>query len=77
MEFLSQLPSDVKLLLVGAALALLAALLSGSKKKEHRYVAIFTLLMVAAGYRFHTELGPDSAEDASGVQAEAQHGPVR
>ena len=77
MEFLSQLPTDVKLLLVGAALALLAALLSGSKKKEHRYVAIFTLLMVAAGYRFHTELGQASADDASRVQAEIEHAPMR
>lgn len=77
MEFLSQLPTDVKLLLVGAALALLAALLSGSKKKEHRYVAIFTLLMVAAGYRFHTEVGQAPADDTAGVQADARHPAVR
>ena len=77
MEFLSQLPADVKLLLVGAALALLAALLSGSKKKEHRYVAIFTLLMVAAGYRFHTEMGQEPGDDSGRVQAEARHAPVR
>lgn len=77
MEFLSQLPADVKLLLVGAALALLAALLSGSKKKEHRYVAIFALLMVAAGYRFHTEMGQASADDTGRVQAETRHASVR
>lgn len=55
MEFLGNLHTDVKLLLVGAALALVAALLSGSKRKEHRYMAIFTLLMVGAGYRIHQQ----------------------
>lgn len=55
MDFLSTLQMDVKLLLVGGALALLAALLSGSKRNEHRYIAVFALLMVGAGYRYHQE----------------------
>ena len=53
MEFLSTLQTDVKLLLVAGALALLAALLSGTKKNEHRYMAVFTVVMLLAGYRFH------------------------
>jgi hypothetical protein len=63
MEFLSNLHTDVKLLFVGAALALMAALLSGSKKKEHRYMAVFTILMVAAGYRIHQEGNTEQAAD--------------
>jgi hypothetical protein len=53
MDFLSNLQTDVKLLLVAGALALLAALLSGTKRNEHRYMALFTLVMLAAGWRFH------------------------
>ena len=61
MEFLSSLHVDVKLLLVASALALFAALVSGSKKKEHRYMAVFTLLMVVAGVRFRQETDQDVA----------------
>ena len=61
MEFLSNLHFDVKLLLVASALALLAALVSGSKKKEHRYMAVFTVLMVVAGVRFKQENEQDLA----------------
>jgi type III secretory pathway component EscV len=53
MEFLSTLTTDVKLLLVAGALALLGGLFSGSPKKEHRYLALFTVLMVVAGVRFN------------------------
>lgn len=52
MQFLSTLQTDVQLLLVAGALALLAALLSATKKNEHRYVAVFSVLMLLAGYRF-------------------------
>ena len=52
MEFLSDLSTDVKLLLVAGALALLAALLSATKRNEHRYMALFTVVMLAAGWRF-------------------------
>ena len=55
MDFLSTLHTDVKLLLVASALALLAALVSGSKRKEHRYMAMFAVLMVVAGLRFKQE----------------------
>jgi hypothetical protein len=74
MEFLSNLNTDVKLLFVGAALALVAALLSGSKKKEHRYMAVFTVLMVGAGYRIHQEGSRDaSLESAGRYQPAAVH----
>ena len=53
MEFLGNLHPDVKLLLVAGALALLGALFSGTKKNEHRYMALFTIVMLAAGWRFH------------------------
>ena len=53
MEFLSNLQPDVKLLLVAGALALLAALLSGTKRNEHRFMALFTVVMLVAGWRFH------------------------
>jgi len=52
MEFLSNLQTDVKLLLVVGALALLGALLSGTKRNEHRFIALFTVVMLAAGWRF-------------------------
>jgi hypothetical protein len=67
MDFLSNLHTDVKLLLVAGALALLAALLSGTKRNEHRFVALFTLLMLGAGYRLHVH----EREDQALVQAEA------
>jgi hypothetical protein len=63
MDFLSNLHVDVKLLLVASALALLAALVSGSKKKEHRYMAVFTVLMVVAGLRFKQEGEQDLAAE--------------
>jgi hypothetical protein len=63
MEFLSSLHFDVKLLLVASALSLLAALVSGSKRKEHRYMAVFTVLMVVAGVRFKQENEQDLAAD--------------
>ncbi len=68
MEFLSSLHTDVRLLLVGGALALLGGLLCGSKKMEHRYLALFTLLMVAAGYRFHVEQQGDALAAGRGAE---------
>lgn len=62
MEFLGTLQTDVKLLLVGSALALLAGLVTGSKKMEHRYMAVFTVLMVVAGWRFHVERQQELAQ---------------
>jgi uncharacterized membrane protein YfcA len=65
MDFLSNLHTDVKLLLVAGALALLAALLSGSQRNEHRYMALFTVLMLAAGYRFYAHSSEDEAQQAA------------
>lgn len=64
MEFLSTLQGDVKLLLLGGALALLAGLFSGNKKSERRYTALFTVLMLAAGVRFHLEQRESAAADS-------------
>lgn len=75
MDFLSNLHVDVKLLLVASALALLAALVSGSKKKEHRYMAVFTVLMVVAGVRFKQEGEQDLA--AERFSADSAVSPVR
>jgi len=61
MDFLSTLHTDVRLLLLGSALALLAGLFSGTKKNEQRYLVLFTVLMVIAGLRFHYESRPDTA----------------
>ena len=52
MEFLTTLSRDVQLLLVGAALSLLAALLSGTKKGEHRYIVVFALCVAVGGWRY-------------------------
>ena len=65
MEFLSTLHTDVKLLLVAAALALLAGLFTGAQKSERRYVALFALLMVVAGFRFHQQQAQDEAARAA------------
>ena len=81
MEFLSTLHTDVKLLLVAGALALLAALLSGTKKNEHRYMALFTLVMLGAGYRFYAHEREDEAiaqaqaRASARAEAPAQHAP--
>ena len=75
MDFLRNLHVDVKLLLVASALALLAALVSGSKKKEHRYMAVFTVLMVVAGLRFKQEGEQDLA--AERFSADTVASPVR
>lgn len=64
MDFLATLHFDVKLLLVGGALALVAALFSGTKKQEFRYMAAFALLMAVAGVRYHQQSTQDSAEVA-------------
>ena len=61
MDFLSNLHTDVKLLLVAGALALLAALLSATRRNEFRYVALFTVVMLAAGYRFYAHEREDQA----------------
>ena len=61
MDFLSTLQWDVKLLLVAGALALLAGLFTGSKRNEHRYMALFTVLMIIAGVRFHLQNAQDVA----------------
>lgn len=68
MEFLSNLHTDVKLLLVAGALALLAALLSASKRNEYRYMALFSIVMLGAGYRFYAH----EREDAALAQAQAR-----
>lgn len=73
MEFLSSLQLDVKLLLVGGALALLAGLVSGTKKNEHKYMAVFTVLMVIAGVRFHQHGAQDDAERAASTDAAVNH----
>jgi len=68
MEFLSNLHTDVKLLLVAGALALLAALVSATKKNEYRYMTLFTLVMLGAGYRFYAH----EREDEALAQAQAR-----
>jgi hypothetical protein len=55
MDFLSTLHADVRMLLVAAALALLAGLVSGTKRKEQRYIAICALLLVVAGVRHYQQ----------------------
>jgi hypothetical protein len=76
MDFLSNLHTDVKLLLVAGALALLAALLSATKRNEHRFVALFTLLMLGAGYRFHVHERDDQALVQAQARAEASAQPA-
>lgn len=71
MEFLSTLTLDVKLLLVAGALALLGALFSVTKKSEHRYVALFTVVMLLAGYRFHQHERENEAAAAAPGHAPA------
>jgi hypothetical protein len=61
MEFFSTLHYDVKLLLVAGALALLAGLLTGSKRSEHRYMTLFAVVMLVAGWRFYEEQAQDVA----------------
>ena len=73
MEFLSSLHTDVKLLLVASALALFAALVSGNKKKEHRYMAVFAVLMVAAGVRFQHEGEQELASDRLSTDTTVGH----
>lgn len=72
MEFLRTLQTDVQLLLVAGALALLAALLSATKKNEHRYVAVFSVVMLLAGYRFHVHQLEEEAQAASQGTAAAK-----
>lgn len=77
MDFLSSLHTDVKLLLAGGALALLAALVSGTKVKEYQYIAVFAALMAGAGVRYHQEQAQDLAEmDQRASQALSQSKPV-
>jgi len=71
MEFLSNLHTDVKLLLVAGALALLAALLSATKRNEHRYMALFTIVMLGAGYRFYAHEREDDALARAQARASA------
>jgi len=73
MDFLSNLHMDVKLLLVASALALLAALVSGSKKKEHRYMALFAVLMVTAGWRFQHQAEQDPAGERLSTDTTVGH----
>lgn len=68
MDFLSSLQFDVKLLLVGGAVALFAALMSASKKNEHRFMALFTVLMLVAGVRFQQG---QSQDEQAAVRADA------
>jgi hypothetical protein len=69
MEFLNSLYPDVKWLLVAAALALLAGLVSGTQRNERRYLAIFTVLMAIAGVRYHQHSVQDQAEHAQRTDA--------
>jgi hypothetical protein len=75
MEFLSNLHTDVKLLLVAGALALLAALLSATKRNEHRYMALFSIVMLGAAYRFYAHEREDEAfaraQERASTRAEA------
>jgi hypothetical protein len=72
MDFLSNLHTDVKLLLVAGALALMAALLSGTKRNEYRYMTVFTLVMLGAGYRFHVHEREDQALAEAQARANAR-----
>lgn len=72
MEFLSNLHTDVKLLLVAGALALLAALLSATKRNEYRYMALFTVVMLGAGYRFYAHEREDEALAQARASARAE-----
>jgi hypothetical protein len=80
MEFLSNLHTDVKLLLVAGALALLAALVSGTKRNEAKYMALFSIVMLGAGYRFYAHEREDealaAAEARASVRAEAPAQPL-
>ena len=67
MDFLSTWPTDIRLLLVGSALALLAGLFTATKKNELRYLALFSVLMVIAGFRIHQENRQDEAAQAIGA----------
>lgn len=67
MEFLSTLPNDVKLLLAGGALALLGALMSGTKKNEHRYLAVFAVLLFVGAYRYAQEMRNAVPEESARV----------
>lgn len=73
MEFLSNLHTDIKLLLVASALALFAALVSGNKKKEHRYMAVFAVLMVVAGVRFKHEDEQEAVTDRLAAGTTVSH----
>ena len=72
MDFLSNLHTDVKLLLVAGALSLLAALMSGTKRNEYRYMVVFTLVMLGAGYRFYAHEREDEALAQSQARASAR-----
>jgi hypothetical protein len=72
MDFLSNLHTDVKLLLVAGALALMAALLSGTKRNEHRYMTLFTILMLGCGYRFYAHEREDEALAQARASARAE-----
>ncbi|GAB3647697.1 hypothetical protein [Ramlibacter alkalitolerans] len=72
MEFLSNLQTDVKLLLVAGALALMAALLSATKRNEHRYMALFSIVMLGAAYRFYAHEREDEALARAQQRAEAR-----
>ena len=72
MEFLSNLHTDVKLLLVAGALSLLAALLSATKRNELRYMTIFTLVMLGAGWRFYAHEREDEALAEAQARANAR-----
>ncbi|HET8747631.1 MAG TPA: hypothetical protein VFM98_18680 [Ramlibacter sp.] len=72
MEFLSNLHTDVKLLLVAGALALLAALVSATKKNEYRYMTVFSLVMLAAGWRFYAHEREAEAQLQAETRASAR-----
>jgi hypothetical protein len=72
MEFLSNLHTDVKLLLVAGALALLAALVSATQKNEQRYMVLFTIVMLGAGYRFYMYEREDEAQAQAQARASAR-----
>jgi len=69
MDFLNSLYPDVKWLLVAGALALLAGLVSGTKRNERRYLAVFTVFMAIAGVRYHQHTQQDLEDHAARTDA--------
>ena len=69
MDFLNSLHPDVKWLLVGGALALLAGLVATTKRNERRYLVVFIAFMAVAGVRYHQHTVQDQEESAQRTDA--------